>query len=379
MVRKACVAGVLLAVIATPALAEQVVVGNVGLRSVDVPTATLAPLEAALDRALAIHAPAARAKGATLSALAADQEVASRRAEARRSADAGANAMRQLELEKAQEEFDRAAILFTAAHGDRLEPAEVARIFTTRAKIAQMQRAPGLLKAELERALPLHTTKQLDANTFPPDTLALFEQVRADAARRPLTPPATAPLIDIARRQGLPWVIAGEVRAAPAGASRVALVLVDAVRGTGRSTDFLAPDAAAAAAFEGAVQKLFRDSGLPAKPTGAVAALATPPTEPVSSGAAGAPATGSSATVAAATAATPVPAQALPRTKRPPEKRRAGPPLYKRWYVVAGAAAVVVLAGGLAAASQGGDSRSGGGGGGGDPDPEGVTLVIDTP
>lgn len=369
--RGAWVVGVLL--VAGQARAEDAV-GNVGLRSVDVPTSSLAPLEAALDRALAIHAPVVRAKGATLSALAGDPEVSSRRAEARRAADAGANAMRQLELEKAQEEFDRAAILFTAAHGDRLEPAEVARIFTTRAKIAQMQRAAGLLRAELERALPLHATKQLDPNTFPPETLALFEQVRAEAVRQPLSPPATTPLLDIARRTQLKWLIAGEVRAAAGGAARVVLVLVDAGAGTARSADFLAPDGAAPVAFEGAVQKLFRESGVPAKPSGVAAA--TPP-EPVPTGAVGMTAAGTGA----AAATTPVPAQALPRNaqRQPPPRKRAGPPLYKRWYVVAGAAAVVVLAGGLAAASQSGDSRSSGGGGDPDPDPTGVTLVIDTP
>lgn len=348
-----------------PATAQDVAVGSVGLRSLDRPTASLAPLESALDRAISMHAPSARGKTATLSALAADPEVSSRRAEARRAADSGANAMRQLDLDTAQQEFDKSAMLFIAAHGDRLEPSEVARIYTTRGKIAQMQRSPGVMKSEFERAAPLHATKQLDPATFPPDSVALFTQVIARELGTPMTPPATAPLADIAKRTRLKWIVAGEVRAYGAAGNRIALSIVDAA-GASRSVEFLVIDENVMPAFEGAVSKLFREAGVPRRAPAAAATEVTP--DPLTGG-------GAAATVAAAPTPRPVPTQALPRTTPPPKKPRVKEPLDRKWYVVAGAAVLALSAGALLATGSGGEKKSGQDA----PPEEGITVVIDTP
>jgi hypothetical protein len=355
--------------VAVPSLAAEVVVGNVGMRSVDVPTASLAPLESALDRAISMHAPSARGKTATLSTLAADPEVSSRRAEARRSADAGANAMRQLELDTAEAEFDKAATLFLAAHGDRLEPSEVARIYTTRGKVAQMQRSPQLMKGEFERAAPLHPTKQLDPATFPPESVALFAQVIARALETPMAPPSTSPLMDIAKRTRLQWIVAGEVRAHGATGNRIALSIVDAAGAT-RSVEFLVIDENVNPAFEGAVAKLFSDAGVP-RGAPPVAAIGTP-VDPFGNNTG---TTGTTGTAVAAATPRPVPTQALPRSTPPPRKKPERESLDRKWYVVAGAAALALSAGAVFALQPGEEKKSTQ-----DPPPEeGITLVITRP
>ena len=377
------VAAAVAAVLSVPGqAAAQAVVGNVGLRSADVPTAALQPLESALDRAIAVHAPAARGRTATLSALAADPEVSERRANARTAADAGANSMRQLELEAAQEAFDRSLTLFIAAHGDRLEPAEVARIYTTRAKVAQMLRSPGSMKSEFENALPLHPTKELDPNTFPPESVALFEKVQAELKAAPLAPPATAPLADIARRTKLALVVAGEARAV-VGGHRVVLAIANA-KGASKSVEFVAPASDPTEAFDAAVGRLFAAAGLPPRAAGvATAPTGTGDPAPGTTGAGGSGAeTGTGKVAAGPTADTavaaatpqPVPPQALPRpTPQPKPSRPGAKPWYRQWYVLAGAAVLAVGAVGAAASSGGSDSSTS------SPDTEGVTLVIEGP
>lgn len=355
-------------VLSGTAFAEDAV-GSVGLRSVDMPTASLAPLESALDRAISVHAPASRGKSATLGALAADPEIAKRRAEGRRAADAGANAMRQLELDTAQAEFDKAVTFLVSAHGDRLEPADLARIYTTRAKVAQMQRTPLLIKGEFEKAVPLHATKQLDPQTFPPDTIALFQQELREAAKAPLTPPGSAQLMDIARRTSLKWIVAGEARDLGPLGNRVSLAIVDAA-GTAKSVEFVASSENLVGSFDQAVGRLFADAGVP---KGIAAALTNDPTASVTPTPV--------PTAVAVSTPRPVPTQAIPRTTpAPPRNKRpvaGGGPWYKRWYVIAGVAVLAVGAGAAAASAGGGDT----GGGGDDPDPpdEGITLVVDTP
>src|SRR5688500_5094016 len=179
--------------------AQTATVGNVGFRSVDIPTAELAPLEAALDRAVIVNAAAARGRTATLSALASDPEISARRAEARRAADAGAVAMRSLDADKAASEFDRAVALFVASHGDRLDTGDLSRVFTTRAKVALLRQDKAAMRDEFTRAVPLHPTKQLDPVAFPPDAVKLFEEVAKIAANGSLSAPAPAPLADIAK------------------------------------------------------------------------------------------------------------------------------------------------------------------------------------
>lgn len=358
---------------ALPALAQEAV-GNVGLRSVDIPTNGLAPFEAALDRAISIRA-GSRAKTATLSALAADVEVSSRRELARTNANSGANAMRQLELDKAQEEFDKAATLFVAAHGDRIEPSEVARIYTTRAKIAQMQRAGSLMKGEFERAMPLHATKQLDPATFPPESVSLFQQVLAEALKTPMVPPASSPLADIAKRTSLRWIVAGEVRGNAPASPRVVLTVVDAT-GAASSVDFLAPAENLNAAFEAAVGKIFAAAGVPPR---AAAIVATSPNG--TDGATtitGDPVPDATGTAIAAVTPRPVPSQALPRPTPTPSRSRAAAgakPLERRWYFLVGAALLALSGGVVLAASSGGEKKSTQ-----DPPPdEGITLVIERP
>lgn len=340
---------------ASPVLAQESV-GIVGLRSIDVPTSSLAGFESALDRSVSIHAQG-RAKTATLATLAADPEVTSRRDDARRAANAGANAMRQLELDKAQEEFDRASTLFMAAHGDRLEPSEVARIYTTRAKVAQMQRASAMMKAEFERALPLHATKQLDAGTFPPESIALFTQVLAEAQRSAMAPPAASPLQDIAKRTSLKWIVAGEVRANAPSSPRVILSVVDQ-SGAAFSVDFLAPVENPNPAFDSAIAKIFAEAGVPSRAS--AVATATDPIPFVTPLA-----------IAAVATPRPVPSQALPRAT--PAPKAAGKPIERRWYFLAGAALLALSGGAVLAASAGGGKKSSTE----DPPPdEGITLVI---
>lgn len=352
--------GLLVAVLlaAAPAFAEEAV-GIVGIRSVDVPTASLAPFEAALDRSVSVHTQG-KAKTATLNALGSDPEVMTRREDGRRAANAGANAMRQLELDKAQEEFDKAATFFVAAHVDRLEPSELARIYTTRAKLAQMQRASALMRNEFERALPLHATKQLDASTFPPESVALFGQALADAQKAPMTAPPAAPLQDIGRRTLLRWILAGEVRGNAPASPRVILSVVDADTGVARSVDFLAPPDNLNGAFDAAVAKILSEAGVPAR-----VAAASATTEPM--------ATATPAAIIAAATPRPVPSQALPRAT--PKPATGGKPIERRWYFLAGAA-LLALSGGVVLAAGSGKERKNTQ----DPPPdEGITLVIEQP
>ena len=343
---------------ASPAFGEEAV-GIVGLRSIDVPTASLGPFEAALDRSVSVYTQG-KAKTATLSALGSDPEVMSRREDGRRAANAGANAMRQLELDKAQEEFDKAATFFMAAHVDRLEPSEVARIYTTRGKVAQMQRASALIRSEFERALPLHATKQLDAATFPPESVALFAQVLADAQKAPMMPPAAASLQDIGRRTSLRWIVAGEVRGNAPASPRVILSVVDADTGVARSVDFLAPLDNLNGAFDAAVAKILVEAGVPAR-VAAAAATADPM------------ATSTPGAIIAAATPRPVPSHALPRAT--PKPATGGKPIERRWYFLAGAALLALSGGVVLAASSGKDRNNTQ-----DPPPdEGITLVIEQP
>lgn len=360
-------------------------VGNVGILSADVPASELLALETALDRAVVVNASSARGRTSTLSALSADPEISARRAEARRSADAGANAMRSLELDRAQAEFDKAVTLFNAAHGERLDTGDLSRLHNTRAKVALIRQDKVRMREEFTRSMQLHPTKTLDPNAFPPDAVATFADVLAAASRTPPSPPSSAALADIARRAGVRWIVAGDARrgAAP-GAYVIALTLAD-VTGTGKATTVEIPPDGAVAALDVALRNLFAAAGVPAASaasnlarleddpgtTGGTKGAALPPAAtpvPVSTPVAVAATT-------AGTGAKPVPGQALPPKTAPPKTKRRGAsgPWYREWYVIG--AGIAILGAGVAVAATSG----GGGGGGGGEEGSGITLVIDRP
>ncbi len=339
-------------------LAQTAPVGNVGFRSVDIPTAELAPLEAALDRAVVVNAASSRGRTATLSALAGDPEIGGRRAEARRAADAGAVAMRSLDAEKAASEFDRAVALFVASHGDRLDTGDLSRVYTTRAKVALLRQDKAAMRDEFTRAVPLHPTKQLDPVAFPPDAVKMFEEVVSQAVATPIAPPAPAPLADIAKRTSLSWVVAGEARkdALIPNAWKLAVTVVDP-SGAAHSAVVEALGDELPGVLERTLAKLFQQAGIPggsasanlgriedATPTPLAVATATP---------------------------RPVPTQALPgNARRPPRPKNSEQ--QKRWYMLIGGA----IALGAAVAIAGTQTGGGGGGGGGQ---QGITLVLTKP
>lgn len=336
-------------------------VGNVGLRSADVPTADLAPLESALDRAVIVNAGVARGKTATLSSLSTDPEVASRRAEARRAVEAGQSALRTFQLDAAQTEFDKAAALFTAGHGVVLDPGDLARLYLTRAKLAQIRHQPGVMQEEFEHALPVHPTKQLDANQFSPDAVAIFQQALDASASTPPSPVSGAALSDIARRAGLRWIVAGDVRRRGAG-FLLTITLADATAAGKSDNVELPPGANADAVLEASVGRLLLAAGVPV--SSAAANLAHAGNGPV-------PVATQSLSASAATTR-PVPPNALPGGRRPPPPVRASQKQwYERWYVWAGVAGVVG-AGAIAAASSSGSSKSGG-----TAQPTGITLIVE--
>lgn len=335
-------------------------VGNVGFRSVDIPTADLATLDAALDRAIVVNAASARGRTTTLSALAADPEVAGRRAEARRAADAGAAAMRSLDAEKAQSEFDRAVTLFVASHGDRLDTGDLSRVYTTRAKVAQLRQNKVLMREEFGRAVPHHPTKQLDPASFPPDSVKLFEDVAAAARQAPLAAPAHLPLADIAKRTGLAYIVAGEARRdlSVPNAFKLAITVVDAA-GASQSTTVDAAEPDLVGSLERAIAKLFQQAGVPGSMAATLAAQATPVPTAIP-------------TAVAVATPRPVPTQALPKARAKPKPRN--PDAQRRWYYVIGG----VLAVGAIAAVAGTQSGGGGGGGGGGGN-DGITLTLERP
>lgn len=358
-------------------------VGNVGILSADIPAAELMALETGLDRAVVVNASAARGRTATLSALSADPEISARRAEARRSADAGANAMRSLELDRAQAEFDKAVTLFTAAHGDRLDTGDLSRLHTTRAKVALIRNDKPRMREEFVRAMPLHPSKSLDPNAFPPDSVALFADVLATAARTPPSPPSSAALADIARRSGLRWVVAGDARrGATPGSYTVAITLADA-SGAAKATTVEIPPDGAFPALDTALRTLFAAAGVPASSTASnlarldpvgVEPAATPAATAASAFELPAPPTPTpTAAPVVATASRPVPAQALPPKTTPPKPKRASASGNRNLYLI-GAGVAILGAGVIVAASS-----SGGGGGGGGEEGSGITLVIDRP
>ena len=363
-------------------------VGNVGILSADIPAADLQQLESGLDRAVVVNASAARGRTATLSALAADPEISARRAEARRSADAGANAMRSLELDRAQAEFDKAATLFAAAHGDRLDTGDLSRLHTTRAKVALIRNDKARMREEFVRAMPLHPTKTLDSNAFPPDSVALFADVLATASRTPPSPPSSAALSDIARRSGLRWVVAGDARrGATPGSFVVAITLSDAT-GAAKATTVEIPPDGAFAALDAALRTLFAAAGVPASSSASnLARLDDPLAAPTATPAAAATAsqfelpapptpapTSAPVTVAGNAATRPVPAHALPPKTTPPKTKRAPAAGNRNTLYLVGAGVLLVGAGVAVAATSGG-----GGGGGGGEQGSGITLVIDRP
>ncbi|HVO30697.1 MAG TPA: hypothetical protein VMV18_08170, partial [bacterium] len=213
------------------------VVGNVGLRSVDVPTAELTGLESALDRAISMNAGAARAKTATLSLLDADPEISSKRADARRAMDASVNDMKTFQLDAAQTEFDKTVAFWTVAHGPVLDPSDLSRLYLQRAKLAQIRHQPAVMKEEFERALAVHPTKQLDPAQFSPDAIQLFQQALEASASTPPQPGSGAVLSDIGRRTSMHWIVAGDVRRRPAGFA-VTLSVADVVAHDGKSENF---------------------------------------------------------------------------------------------------------------------------------------------
>lgn len=363
-------------------------VGNVGLLSADVPTAELLSLETALDRAVVVNASATRGRTATLSTLSADPEISSRRAEARRSADAGANAMRSLELDRAQGEFDKAVTLFNAAHGERLDTGDLSRLHNTRAKVALIRQDKAGMRQEFARSIQLHPTKTLDPNAFPPDAVATFADVLATASRTPPSPPSSAALADIARRSGVRWIVAGDVRRGTApGAYVVALTLAD-VTGAGKATTVEIPPDGAMSALDVALRNLFAAAGVPAasaasnlarmEPSGSAGGVAggTQPATRTSEIEPSPAATPVPASTPVAVAATPkpVPAKALPSKSPPPGTKRAGAanPWYRQWYVIG--AGIAVVGAGVAVAAT-----SGGGSGSGNEESSGITLIIDRP
>jgi len=194
---------------------------------------------------------------------------------------------------------------------------EVARLYTTRAKVAQTLRNTAQMKEELKLAAPLHATKSLDPNTFPPDTVALFEKVVAELAAQPLVPPGAVSLQDIARKTGLAWVVAGEVRSlGGSNGHRVALAVVDP-QGAVKTLELTANPFDPNESFDAAIAKLFTDAGI-TRP--AVSTVITPDplfaTTPVAT-----------ATPLAVATARPVPSNALPRATPTPRV-----PLGQPWY-----------------------------------------------
>lgn len=367
---------------AAPAAAQPVAdaVGNVGVRSVDVPTADLAPVEAALDRAIIVNAAAARGRTATVSLLRGEPEVAGRRAEARRAADAGTNAMRSLDVAKAQAEFDRALTLFTASHGAWIDPGELSRLHTTRAKVALIGQDATRMREEFARAMPLHPTKSLDPAAFPPDAVKTFDEVQAAASRSPVAAPPPLVLADIARRTGLRWIVAAEARrtlSRKAGVPGqtglvVALTVADATGGA-RSAIVDLPVEQLPSGLEKAVAGLFRELGVPpGSAESNLARLEEPDPVPAPTSLTPDGSTGANGSSLSANDPRPVPTQALPGPRPAPRPTAAtgAQPWHRRWYVWAGAAAVLGAGAAVAASSSGG----GGGGGGG-----GVTLVVERP
>lgn len=350
------VLGILLAVavaVAVPGVVRgEESVGEAGLHSTDVPATDLAGLDAALDHAAALAAASSHNKAATLAALAGDAEIAARRAEARLAAEAGASDMRSFQLDAAAAEFERASTAWSAGHGALLDPAEFARLFLSRAKLAQIRHAPGLMKEEFERALPLMPVKALDPAAFSPEALAIFQQAFEAASSTPPSPASALALADVARRTGMAWMIGGDVRRR-AGGFVLTLTVADP-SGAAKSVNVELPAGAALdTALEEPVAKLLAAVRVPAAAGRVVAAVAGLPV--------------------AAAAVHPVPANALPVMHPGPF---AGvftdvsqKPYYQRWYVWAGAAGVVVAGVGLAASSSHGSS------GGGNPG-TGITLVI---
>lgn len=338
-----------------PALAQDAV-GNVGTRSPDVPTADLAPIDAALDRAVVVNAAVAKGRQATLAALAADPEIASQRALAVKAADAGAADLRALEVDKAQAEFDKAVALFVTSHGDRLDPGDVARLHTTRAKIALMKRDDVQIHDEFSKAVPVHPTKSLDPVSFPPDAQSLFKKVVSEEAAKPLAAAGGAQLADIARRAGVKWVVSGEVRNnAQWGGYVVGLTVSDAAGQTHFGIVNVPDILQVGSVLESALQKLFLDAGIPAASAATnLARLETPTPTPFE---------------LVDPTPRPVPTQALPRRDgRVPGTGTTGGGDTKKWMLVGSGAAALIVAG-LIIGTAG--QKSGGG-----TSQPGITLVI---
>ena len=359
--RVSFLAGVLCALIPLTAAGQGAppmeAVGNVGLHSVDVPTADLAPLESALDRAIVVNASVSRGRTATLSALAADPEVAARRAEARRAFDAGQGYLKTFQLDAAQGEFDKAAALYTAAHGSVLDANDVAKLYLVRAKLAQIRHQPAVMKEEFEHALPVHPTKQLDATQFSPDAVATFQAALEASASTPPSPASGAALADLGRRAGLKWIVAGDVRKRGAGFLLTVTIADSTAAGKSENVELPAgsnPDAI----LEASLGRLLPAAGAPVATTAAnMARINNAGAQPVP-------------TQNLSMASTrPVPPNALPGPRRAPPVATNEKPLYQRWYVWAGA--VAVLGAGTAIAASSGSSKSGGASG-----PPGITLVI---
>lgn len=343
-------------------------VGTVGLHSSDVPETELTDLASSLDRAIAVNAAASRGRSATLSALGTDPEVAARRADARRSLEAGTSYMKAFQLDAAQSELDKAAAFWVVAHGRALDAGDVARLYLTRAKLAQIRHQPQAMKEEFEHALPVLATKELDPLQFSPEAIQIFKRALAAASSTPPQPASGASLGDIARRAAIRWILAGDVRRRGGGYA-ITLSVAD-VTGAGKSENVELPAGADAdTTLDAAVAKLLAAAGVPLSVGRGTPAPFPTPTAPVS--------IASTTNASTEGGAHPVPTSALPpnvgpnaaaANTHPPRPPKGPKKIYQQWYFWAGVSAVA--AGAVIASTSGnsgGKSSSGG---------QGITLVI---
>lgn len=191
--------------------AAEAEVGFLGVLAPDVEGDTLRVVEGRIEETLGRRA-RVRRRDEMREALARDPAIARALAEARASAAAGNDAMLAYELPLARAKLDEARGAFEAAHGKWLAPEEYGRVVEQRARLFYALRLPAETRAELARLLPLRAKKSVDADSWPPDALAMFEDEREAARSRPFAAPDAAATAALAERSGVRWLLSGEAR-----------------------------------------------------------------------------------------------------------------------------------------------------------------------
>lgn len=323
---------------------ESAKVAFVGVISSDMPTAETDEISGALDSSIFRVAGQALSREATQEALRSNPVIADACVNALAAKKAGAKALEALNLDEASAQLSRAGGYYRRCHGFVLSPAEVADLYTLRARVEFGKRNERNTYLALKRALPTHPTKQLDEAVYPPEVVALFKKAIRDSQATSPVPPSADALVDIAKRTGVQWVVHAETQRGPQSIH----LLVTVVEQTGdlHSKRIKLPVLGdRTEALDEGIRELFRESGILQETVAAVQ---------------------------------PVPDQALPNNTRPTHGSSAsGRPVYKRWYLWAAAAAVV--AGGVTAASLSNTGTNPGPGPSPTPPPAGITIVVEGP